>query len=308
MNEEIPITTTPEEIPVATVEAAPIPEVIPEVVTTAPEVVPEIVPEIETIPESSPVEPTTESLSSENGTNFHPVVHEDELSPDQLTEVMAQGFVSKTGWQPKIEFRNPNDLIPYIQNGLNHSSEQVDRLAASIAAFGFDQPIVITPDNIIKNGHARKLAAIKLNLTQVPVIVSDHLTEEEVIASRIADNKVREYATWNFDNLKLDLDILKGKEFDTGLTQFDTSFMESLSMMSVARNEEDEKRIGAEGLDKYEASTVRELKFFFTADNYEGVLRRLEEARAQFGLEDYSQLLLSLLDFYEARKTQTQPQ
>ena len=70
-------------------------------------------------------------------------------------------------------------LIPYARNARTHSDEQIDQIAASIAEFGWTNPILVGADGIVVAGHARLLAARKLGMTEVPVIVLDHLTETQ---------------------------------------------------------------------------------------------------------------------------------
>lgn len=118
---------------------------------------------------------------------------------------------------PEIIAKNPDDLIPYTKNSLDHPEEQITQLAGQIAAFGFDQPIVCDKDWVIIKGHARLLASKKLGLKLVPVIVST-LDEYQAMAARIADNKVRELATWNQQMLMFDVNTLRLHEFDLGLT------------------------------------------------------------------------------------------
>src|SRR4051794_30898039 len=79
----------------------------------------------------------------------------------------------------KIEMRLVSALIPYQKNARTHSDSQVDQIAASIEQFGWTNPILIDADNVIIAGHARSLAAKKLRMTEVPVIVLGHLTEAQ---------------------------------------------------------------------------------------------------------------------------------
>lgn len=83
-----------------------------------------------------------------------------------------------------------DDVKPYELNAKVHDKKQVEKIAKSIAEFGWDQPIVVDKDNVIIKGHGRRLAAIHLGLTSVPVWVREDLTEEQVRASRLADNRV----------------------------------------------------------------------------------------------------------------------
>ena len=80
------------------------------------------------------------------------------------------------------------------------NNDAVAPVAESIKAFGFKQPIVVDKHNIIIAGHTRYQAAIKLGLETVPVVIADDLSEDEVKAYRLVDNKCGEYATW-LDNL-----------------------------------------------------------------------------------------------------------
>lgn len=91
---------------------------------------------------------------------------------------------------PKIEVKPIGWLIPYAKNAKLHPTEQINRLAATIKRFGWDQPIVAERDGTIIKGHGRRLAALHLGLTEVPVWVRDDLTKQEADAARIADNAV----------------------------------------------------------------------------------------------------------------------
>lgn len=104
-----------------------------------------------------------------------------------------------------IQFLNPNTLKPY-ENNPRQNGEAVDSVAASIKEFGFRQPIVVDKDMVVIVGHTRLKAAKKLKLKKVPVIIADDLTEEQVTAYRLADNKTNELAEWDLDRLGEELD------------------------------------------------------------------------------------------------------
>ena len=105
------------------------------------------------------------------------------------------------------------ELIPYINNPRNNENA-VDKVASCIAEFGFKNPIVIDKNNVVINGHTRLLASKKLGLKEVPVIIADDLTEAQVKAFRIADNKTSEYATWDKELLRVELDMLEEMNFN----------------------------------------------------------------------------------------------
>ncbi len=100
-----------------------------------------------------------------------------------------------------------SQLKPYAKNP-RKNNEAVKYVAESIKEFGFKVPIVIDKNNEIIAGHTRYKAAKKLNLKEIPCIVADDLTEEQIKAFRLADNKVAEKAEWDFDLLADELDDL----------------------------------------------------------------------------------------------------
>lgn len=100
--------------------------------------------------------------------------------------------------------KNVAELVPYENNPRNNGPA-VEKVAASIQAFGFKVPIIIDKDNVIVAGHTRLLAAKELGIDHVPCIVADDLTEAQVKAFRLADNKVSEFSGWDFEKLDEEL-------------------------------------------------------------------------------------------------------
>lgn len=96
------------------------------------------------------------------------------------------------------------ELMPYENNPRNNE-DAVEYVANSIKEFGFKNPIIIDSDNVIVAGHTRLKAAKRLGLKQVPCIIADDLTEDQIKAFRLADNKVGEIATWDFELLDMEL-------------------------------------------------------------------------------------------------------
>ena len=146
----------------------------------------------------------------------------------------------------EIKIVKVSELIPYEKNP-RKNDEAVEYVANSIKEFGFKIPIIVDKNNIIVAGHTRLKAAKKLGLKEVPIIVADDLSDEQIKAFRLADNKVSEIAEWDEDLLKIELaDIV---ELDMNDFGFDLE------------EEKEEKEI--------------------TEDNYEVVLP--EEPKAKFG-------------------------
>ena len=114
-------------------------------------------------------------------------------------------------------------LIPYARNPRTHSDAQVAQIAASIAEFGFNNPILVDTQAGIIAGHGRLLAARKLQLRRVPVIVLDHLSETQKRAYVIADNQLALQAGWDDEMLRIELAALQEDNFDVNLVGFDDS-------------------------------------------------------------------------------------
>lgn len=129
---------------------------------------------------------------------------------------------------PKIEQRLVADLIPYAANSRTHSDAQVAQIAASIKEFGWTNPILVSGDDTIIAGHGRLLAARKLAMVEVPVIVLDHLSKAQQRALVIADNQLALNAGWDMDMLKAEIEDLKLDDFDIDLLGFDEKFLDGL--------------------------------------------------------------------------------
>ncbi|AUM00555.1 DNA methylase N-4 [Rhodocyclaceae bacterium] len=128
----------------------------------------------------------------------------------------------------KIEQWPTTKLIPYARNARTHSDEQVAQIAASIAEFGFTNPILAGSDGVIVAGHGRLAAAQKLGLEVVPVVVLDHLTPTQRRALVIADNRIAEAAGWDEALLRVELEALQDEGFDLDLTGFDADALADL--------------------------------------------------------------------------------
>ena len=108
----------------------------------------------------------------------------------------------------EVVYLSPEELIPYEHNAKQHPDSQVKQIAASIKQFGFRQPIVVDSHNVVVIGHGRLMAAKELGLKEVPVVRADDLTDAQIKALRLADNKTNESA-WDFTELEAELDDLK---------------------------------------------------------------------------------------------------
>lgn len=120
----------------------------------------------------------------------------------------------------QVIYKSVNELTPYINNPRNNA-EAVKYVAESIKQFGFKSPIIIDSDGVIVCGHTRLSAAKKLKMKSVPCVVADDLTEEQIKAYRLADNKVAEKAEWDFDLLDLEIQGLPDFDFEALGFEFD---------------------------------------------------------------------------------------
>src|SRR5512146_284868 len=128
----------------------------------------------------------------------------------------------------RIELWPVEKLIPFARNARTHSDAQVAQIAASIAEFGFNAPILVDTGAGIIAGHGRLLAARKLDLAEVPVIVLDHLSETQRRAYILADNKLALNAGWDEKVLAAELSDLERDGMNLALVGFSDEELRTL--------------------------------------------------------------------------------
>ena len=144
---------------------------------------------------------------------------------------------------PKIEQRSVAKLIPYASNSRTHSDAQVAQIAASIKEFGWTNPILVSGDNSIIAGHGRLMAARKLDMEEVPVIVLDHLSKAQQRALVIADNQLALNAGWDMNMLKAEIEDLNLENFNLELLGFDDDFLDGLLETAPSGGNTDEDAV-----------------------------------------------------------------
>lgn len=144
-----------------------------------------------------------------------------------------------------IVYRQIKDLKPYKKNAKKHSKEQVEQIANSIKEFGFTQPVIVDKNNEVVAGHGRILGAKKAGLKSVPTVCLEELTEEQIKAYRLVDNKLNE-SEWDLDLLDEELGILSD-DIDMELFGFDTN---------MSDEELEKKKIEFEIKEKYEVHII----------------------------------------------------
>jgi ParB-like chromosome segregation protein Spo0J len=140
----------------------------------------------------------------------------------------------------RIELWPIERLRPYERNPRTHSDAQVDQIAASVVEFGWTNPILIDENAGILAGHGRLLAARKLDLTEVPVIRFEHLSEAQKRAYVLADNQIALQAGWDDALLAEELAWLRDERFDLDLIGFDATELERLLALADGEAASDE--------------------------------------------------------------------
>lgn len=178
----------------------------------------------------------------------------------------------------KIIYKNVDEIIPY-ENNPRINDNAVDYVANSIKEFGFKNPIIIDKDNIIVAGHTRLKAALQLEMKKVPCIMADDLTEEQIKAFRIADNRVAEFSSW--DNEKLTME-LQNIELDMSEFGFELEF-DSFEDINDEELEEPTRFEHKMKIDKQE--------IYLTDEEYENIMKLLdsytEKNGVSFGFASY---------------------
>lgn len=172
----------------------------------------------------------------------------------------------------EIKNINVNELKKYNKNPRKNKMA-VDKVAESIKEFGFKVPIVIDKDGVIIAGHTRLEAAKKLKLKDVPCIIADDLTEDQVRAFRLADNKVSEFSEWDIDLLNFELSEI---DLNMDLFGFDDFEIEE----------------SGEAAEKKELRPYKKVHYLITADlnDNDTIIEIIEKLREMDGIEIESTL------------------
>ncbi len=162
----------------------------------------------------------------------------------------------------KVERRPVADLAPYARNARQHSPQQVDQIAASITEWGWTVPVLVDEAGTIIAGHGRVLAAQKLGLAEVPVMVARGWTDAQRSAYVIADNKLTLNGTWDVAILKLELGDLRKVGFDLGRTGFAEMELKAIDedrykvLDAIAQTEEQDAEAAAAGANRSDGSLL----------------------------------------------------
>lgn len=195
----------------------------------------------------------------------------------------------------KIALWDIEKISPYELNAKEHDAKQVEKIAKSISEFGWDQPIVVDKNGCVIKGHGRRLAAIKLGLKKVPVLMRDDLTDDQVRAARLADNRV---AVGNIDteilqkelaSLSFDLDgIFDKKELEFLIADLgsmnEKAFVDDLDLEVEKQTAETKEKIAE--VDNREVRIDKALGFkAIKGKDERNIARFMAQIEAESGLE-----------------------
>lgn len=128
----------------------------------------------------------------------------------------------------QITYKKTADLIPYARNSRTHSDKQINQIASSIKEFGFRVPVLVDKDNGIIAGHGRVLAALKLNMDEIPTVDGSDMTDVQKRMYVIADNKIALNADWDDEILSLELEELESLGADMDILGFDDDELDDM--------------------------------------------------------------------------------
>ncbi len=171
-------------------------------------------------------------------------------------------------FEPDVQMWDIEKIHPYSKNAKTHPEAQVAKLAAAMVEFGVDVPVVVDGNGVLIKGHGRRLAAKKLGLKQLPVIVRTDLSPTQVKAARIADNRISQ-SDWDDDVLTAEMTDLFEEDFQLDLTGFNPD--EIAFMFGIDLEPEDEAA-AADSAIKYKL-----ILEFETQDEQQTVLKEMQD-------------------------------
>lgn len=197
-----------------------------------------------------------------------------------------------------IEMLDPQILRARERNPRTHPPAQLEALAKSIREFGFTAPVLIDADNVLIAGHGRVAAAIHAKLDAVPCLRVTHLSEAQVRAYVIADNKLATCADWNEEILKDELRALGQFDFDLGLTGFSTSELDAILAETETISGGEKGNTPQDNLENYENSSVRQIVLIMGKEEFDEILPKLEEIKTSKSLQNNTEAAIEAIRHY----------
>lgn len=158
-------------------------------------------------------------------------------TPAKAAQTGAPAAIAAHWPATEIEMRDAAELIPYARNARTHPEEQIAQIAASMQRFGFTIPMLVAEDGTIIAGHGRLMAAQRLGLEQVPVMVARGWSDEDRRLYTLADNRLAETSEWDVDMLRIELDELRIEAGQDALDMMAFSDIDLASILPAALRE-----------------------------------------------------------------------
>ena len=179
-----------------------------------------------------------------------------------------------------------DEIVPY-ENNPRHNDNAVDKLAKSIKEYGFLVPIIVDKNNIILAGHTRYKASKKLGLKTVPVVVAKDLNEIKSKEFRIVDNRVGEYATWDEDLLRKELEEIADSKFND-FYEFDNL----IAQIQEDEEEEDDKYSKAITIPTYQVQGIKDipLSALVNKDYFNKLNKEIDESSVPDDVKEFLRL------------------
>ena len=199
----------------------------------------------------------------------------------------------------EVKLLETSKIIPYPDNPKLHSDEQIAILAGRIKIECFNQPIVVDTDHVVVKGHGRRLAAIKLGLEQVPVVILEGMDKSEIKAARLADNKISDLTGYDESVLSVETEGIK----DLGLDLLDLGFID-LEIMSMdidsigeaADDEADNPKHMAENLEGFLDAQVKKISFIIPNESYDELVAGLNELQERYEFKNHTDVIMRLVN------------
>jgi len=180
----------------------------------------------------------------------------------------------------QIEYKETAKLIPYVNNSRTHSDDQVKQVASSIKEFGFTNPILIDETDGIIAGHGRLMAAQLLDMQEVPTIRLVGLSQAQVKAYVIADNKLALNSGWDVEKLRLEIEDLDSLGLDLDLLGFGEVELDSILNSSLDMSLLDDVNFEAD-LNEMTDGVKKAIQIEFEANDYEEAQELVKKYRAE---------------------------
>lgn len=199
--------------------------------------------------------------------------------------------------QNKILYIDINKLSENSRNSKIHPDEQIAKLMKSITEFGFNIPILIDKKNMIIAGHARFLAAKALHIDSIPAIRIENLTEDQIRAYTIADNKLTELAEWDYTKLSDELEYLNSVDIDAMAMGFDYADFEMLN--DSFQNNDD--ILSASPSERASSNNKKSIVFSYNIEDYTNMMKKFKTVMNENNIKANAEVIRLLIEHYMER-------